>query len=141
MTTSMPRFLDSAYKRDDETLPRVKLDYSIFSDPNSPSSGRRYVENNFKRLIWMLVDNWEPFLNDELDSSGFKNPDRIKELIGEESYSTLCESADEMFWGFIDERKPQPSNTMEIIMYESFLKATWEGYPLRPDELVKEVTT
>ena len=110
-----------------DTLPPVKLDYSIFSHPDSPYSGRRCVENTFKRLIKMLVTNWEPFLTDEVDSSGFKNPDQIKLIVSEESYSTLCKSVDEMFWKFIDERKPQPSNTMEIIMYQSYLKATWNG--------------
>ena len=107
-----------------DTLPPVKLDYSIFSHPNSTVSGRRYVEREMKKLIRMLVTNWEPFLTNELNSSGFKNPDQVKELIGEESYQILLMSVREMFRDFLDERKPQPRNTMEIIMYESFLKAT-----------------
>ena len=106
------------------TLPPVKLDYSIFSHPNSTVTGKRFIEEEMKKHIRMLATNWEPFLNNELCNSGFKNPDQVKELIGEESYQILLTSVRDMFYDFLDERKPQPRNTMEIIMYESFLKAT-----------------
>ena len=61
-----------------ETLPAVKLDYSLFNDPNQT-----------KKLIRSFVFNWEPFLIGALSSSGFRNADQIKEEFGNDFYENL----------------------------------------------------